>query len=220
MIELLDVMGDDLMVVNCARVSMAKHHKEFETINDTRLIKYLAREGHWTPFAHPQIQFRISAPIFVARQWFRHMVGTVRSEVSRRYVESAPEFFKPDAWRKRPDGNIKQGSGGELSLRQQHTAFELLSHSQDVCEHTYDLMLEIGIAPEQARMVLPQTMYTQWIETASLWYWYRFCKQRLDNHAQHEIRKYAEEISSLLGDKFPVCWSTLMSLMKVENTHE
>lgn len=216
MIELLAVMGNDLMVVNCARVSMAKYHKEFDTENDTRLIRYLAREGHWTPFAHPQIQFRIKAPIFVARQWFRHMVGTVRSEVSRRYVDSGPEFFVPDSWRKRPESNIKQGSGEELLPRRQHTASELLSHSQDVCEHTYDLMLEMGIAPEQARMALPQTMYTQWIETASLWYWHRFCKQRLDSHAQYEIRKYAEQISTLMETSFPVSWPILMAQITKE----
>ena len=208
--ELLAVMGDDLMVVNAARVSMDKHHETFDTDSDARLINYLAREGHWTPFGHPQAQFRVQAPICVARQWYRHTVGTVRSEVSRRYVDDEPEFFVPTAWRSRPEGNIKQGSGAALSEYDQPRCHYVLSNLHDNALSAYRALLKYDVAPEQARMVLPQTMYTQWIETASLYYWARLCRLRLDAHAQQEIRDLAEDIAAALRQRFPVSWHALI----------
>ena len=208
--ELLGVFGDDLMVANCARVSMAKHHETFDSDSDARLINYLAREGHWTPFGHPQAQFRVQAPICVARQWYRHTVGTVRSEVSRRYVDDEPEFFVPTAWRSRPEGNIKQGSGAALSEYDQPRCHYVLSNLHDNALSAYRALLKYDVAPEQARMVLPQTMYTQWIETASLYYWARLCRLRLDAHAQQEIRDLAEDIAAALRQRFPVSWHALI----------
>ena len=208
--ELLAVMGDDLMVVNAARVSMDKHHETFDTDSDARLINYLAREGHWTPFGHPQAQFRVQAPICVARQWYRHTVGTVRSEVSRRYVDDEPEFFVPTAWRSRPEGNIKQGSGSVLPRDDQRRASTLLNEAHFFAKDTYRLLLEANVAPEQAHMTLPQTMYTTWIETASLYYWARLCRLRLDAHAQQEIRDLAEDIAAALRQRFPVSWHALI----------
>ena len=110
--ELLTTMGSDLTVVNSARVSFDKHVDEFRD-QDEKLLKYLASHGHWTPFAHPQLQFRISAPIFVARQLVKHQIGLVWNEVSRRYVDTVPRFFIPEKWRERPK-NKKQGSGTEV----------------------------------------------------------------------------------------------------------
>ena len=207
--ELLNVMGDDLMVVNAARVSMAKHHDVFDPESDARLIRYLAREGHWTPFGQPQAQFRIEAPIFVARQWYRHVVGTVRSEVSRRYVDDEPRFFVPKEWRSRPDGNIKQGSGEALTKQDQSYLHYLLINMHERALDGYRDMLIRGVAPEQARMILPQTMYTTWIETASLAYWSRLCNLRLDNHAQKETGELAFQVAEHMAKAFPVSWSAL-----------
>jgi thymidylate synthase (FAD) len=208
-VELLDSMGSDLTVVNCARVSMDKFHEVFEEESDTRLINYLAREKHWTPFGQPQIQLRVTAPIFVARQFFRSTVGTIRSEVSRRYIDSDPEFFFPDAWRSRPPKSIKQGSGDDLPEVDQKIFNGDYEEAINLCFGIYKNMLEIGVAPEQARMVLPQSMMTTWIETGSLAYWARFCHLRLDGHAQREIQDAAMKVSEIIGPLFPVSWKAL-----------
>lgn len=208
--ELLDVMGSDIAVVNAARVSMAKHHDTFDEVGDTRLIKYLAREGHWTPFAHPQIQFRIRAPIFVARQWMKHTTGTVRSEISRRYVDDSPEFFRPDVWRSRPEGSIKQGSGDAVAAEIAGYANDQWGYVMAQCEGSYISLLADGIAPEQARMVLPQAMITEFIETGSLYYWARLCHLRLGPHAQQETQDLARQVSDHIAPLFPVSWAALM----------
>ena len=208
--ELLDVMGSDITVVNTARVSLAKHHTEFDDVSDTRLIKYLAREGHWTPFAHPQVQFRIKAPIFVARQFFKHTTGTVRSEISRRYVDDVPTFFLPEEWRSRPEGNIKQGSGGPVSEETAGNAYAQWGYAMASCRESYGNLLEAGVAPEMARMVLPQAMVTEWIETGSLFFWARLCQLRLDHHAQQESQDLARQIANHIAPLFPVSWAALM----------
>ena len=207
-VELLHVMGDDLMVVNAARVSMGKHHDEFDEIADTRLIRYLARNGHWTPFAQPQIQFRVKAPIFVARQWFRSNVGTIRNEVSRRYVSDMPTFFDV-SFRTAPEGSIKQGSGGPVTPEVQREAAAIQTDIELECMKVYLELLDMGIAPEQARAILPQTMMTEWIETGSLAYWARFVDLRSDTLAQGEIQDYANQISELIYPHFPVSWEAL-----------
>ena len=208
--ELLNVMGDDLMVVNAARVSMAKHHDQFDPESDSRLIRYLAREGHWTPFGQPQAQFRLEAPIFVARQWYRHVVGTVRNEVSRRYVDDEPRFFAPKEWRSRPEGNIKQGSGEPLTKQDQSYLHYLLINMHERALDGYRDMLIRGVAPEQARMVLPQTMYTTWVETGSLAYWARLCKLRMDGHAQRETGELSAQVAEHMAIAFPHSWAALM----------
>lgn len=209
-IELLNVMGDDLMVVNTARVSFNKYHDEFME-QDAKLIKYLATHDHWTPFAHPQVQFRITVPIFVARQWFKHVVGTVRNEVSRRYVSDDPEFFKPATWRGKPEGSMKQGSSQyAVNDEAQKIANGQLDLVIGITENAYKNLLALGIAPEQARMILPQCMYTSWIETGSLAFWARFCDLRLGDHAQEEIRTVAVEISRYMMELFPESWKQLV----------
>ena len=215
---LLGTFGDDLMVVNAARVSMAKHHDTFDPESDTKLIRYLAREGHWTPFSHPKAMFRVELPIFVARQWEKHRIGAVRgydiydqNEVSRRYVDDEPTFFVPDQWRSRPDGSIKQGSGEPLSPQDQSYLHYLLINIHEHALDGYRDMLIRGVAPEQARMVLPQTMYTQWVETGSLAYWARLCDLRIDSHAQREIHDLAAQVAQEMAQAFPVSWQALMT---------
>jgi len=173
-----------------------------------KLLGYLANHKHWTPFSHPQISFRIKAPIFVARQWFKHMVGITRNETSRRYVDDAPEFFLPEVVRARPDGSIKQGSGG--THPEGATWLEVMAEATGTLLATYQLMIADGVAPEQARMILPQNMMTEWIETASLAAVCRACALRLDPHAQLETREIAEQMAEIVAPLFPVSWSALM----------
>ena len=215
--EILAVFGNDLTVVNAARVSMDKWHAEFDFESDTRLINYLAREGHWSPFSHPKATFMITAPIFVARQWEKHRVGCVRgydiydqNEQSRRYVDDEPEFFVPTEWRSRPDGSIKQGSGEPLTGKQHDACAVLLDWAHEQALKAYTYLLQKNVAPEQARMVLPQTMYTTWIETGSLAYCARLCGLRIDAHAQREICDLATQVAEQMAQSFPVSWAALM----------
>ena len=211
-VDLVDHMGSDLSVVNAARVSMAKEHAEFDAMADAKLIRYLAHHNHWTPFSHPQLSFRIKAPIFVARQWFKHMVGITRNETSRRYVDEEPEFYFPKEWRGRPEGSIKQGSSGVVELQKgiQAMLYNPPNMLTMLALQTYEGMLAEGVAPEQARMILPQNMMTEWIETASLAAVCRACKLRLDPHAQQETRDIAEQMAEVVAPLFPVSWSALM----------
>ena len=214
--EILAVFGNDLMVVNAARVSMSKWHVTFDPESDTRLIDYLAREGHWSPFSHPKASFLLHLPIFVARQWEKHRVGCVRgydiydqNEQSRRYVDDEPEFFVPTEWRSRPAGNIKQGSGEPLTAKQHDACTEILDWAHEQALDAYTYLLQKDVAPEQARMVLPQTMYTTWVETGSLAYWHRLCGLRMDAHAQREIHDLACQVSAQMETAFPVSWAAL-----------
>ena len=207
-VEYVSHFGDDLMVANVARVSMDKHHEVFEA-SDERLINYLAKHRHVTPFFHPQIQLRIKAPIFIARQWFRSVIGVARNETSRRYVDTTPEFFAPDVWRSRPEGSIKQGSGDVLDAESSEHCFSLLEHAHTRAKAYYEDLLDFGVAPEQARMVLPQSMYTTWIETGSLAYWARVYGLRAEAHAQVEIQKLAQMMGVIVAEHFPVSWRAL-----------
>lgn len=208
-VELLDTFGDDLTVVNAARVSFAKESTEM-TPRDAKLVKYLAEHHHVTPFFHPQARFRIKMPIFVAREWFRHTVGFARNEVSRRYVDVKPECFLPPAGCLRErDSNKKQGSkptpvADESALREEIGTF------QEDAIRFYERLLTAGVAPELARGVLPQSMYTEFIETGSLAAYARLCSLRLDPTAQVEIQEYADAVRELLVAKFPVSWPALI----------
>lgn len=211
-VNLVDVMGNDLTVVNAARVSFDKHVEVFEETRDDRLIAYLARHDHWTPFAHPQAQFRISAPIYVANQLKRHQVGFALNEVSRRYVDDDPEFYQmTGTWRGRPTDGAKQGSSGLVDDSLQHAASKWQNDVERVAMNVYQSMLEHGIAPEQARGILPQTMITKWYWTGSLAAWARLCIQRLDKHTQTETRIIAGMISEEMEILFPVSWKVLVT---------
>ena len=209
-IEILEVFGNDLTVVNAARVSFAKESTEFDG-KDAKLVSYLAKHNHISPFFHPQIRVRIKMPIFVAREWYRHTIGFARNEVSRRYVDTVPEIWVPNASQVRArDPNLKQGSKDTPvdNVEQVVEAFRLAAtNSLDL----YDSLLKENVAPEIARAILPQSMYTEFIETASLAAYARLVKLRLDPGAQQEIKRYAEALAALLGPHFPVSWQALAS---------
>lgn len=238
----IDHMGNDLTVVNAARVSFNKestwqidlnYHDEFTLDkmesegweehtddgdffylrklmdSDEKLIKYLAKHNHWTPFSHCMISLREKVPIFVARQRFKHMVGFTYNEVSRRYVDDEPEFYVPDAWRKRPQESIKQGSGTTLPKDEQTLCMVLYDEVSRLSKEVYNSLLDRGVAPEQARMVLPQSMYTEYYVTGSLAAFARAYKLRIDPHAQKEIQDLAKQWDKIISPLFPVSWKVL-----------
>ena len=225
-VELLEVFGSDLTVVNAARVSF---HKESHmdpipdqegggivgyrlAERDEKLINYLAKHQHVTPFFHPMLRFRLKMPIFVAREWFRHVVGFARNEVSRRYVTEPPEIFVPEKLRKR-DKNIRQGSSPDSVESNDALVSEMREYAQKSVDY-YNRLLESGVCPEQARMILPQSMYTEFIETASLSAYARLVNLRSVQGAQKEIRDYAFLVAELVKFDFSVSWK---ALMKVES---
>jgi thymidylate synthase (FAD) len=219
-IELIDCFGSDLTVVNTARVSF---HKEstFEQVEidgqrvaklsdrDAKLIKYLADHRHSSPFFHPQLSLRIKMPIFLAREWFKHSVGFTRNEVSRRYVTEDPGYFMPAGLRQR-DKNLKQGSKEDLMENSAELMVQMQAYI-DQAQAYYQALLDQGVAPEQARMILPQSMYTEFIETASLGGYARLVRLRIAPLAQREIQEYARLVSEMVATKFPVSWPALMN---------
>ena len=207
-VEILDFMGDDLMVVNAARVSFEKESYEM-TLGDQKLITYLAKHNHVTPFFHPQIQFRIRMPLFVAREWYRHQIGFSRNEVSRRYVDSKPECWIPDTIRER-DSNKKQGSK-DSEVYDSELCKQIFEKSMNDSVARYDCLLKMNVAPELARCVLPQSMYTEFIETGSLAAYARLYQLRTTPDAQREIQWYAREIGKHLETKFPISWKAITS---------
>lgn len=219
--ELIDYMGSDLTVVNAARVSFNKEskwvtnestsnteHPKSLSERDDRLIHYLASHKHWTPFSHPQVTLRETVPIFVARQRFKHVVGFSYNEVSRRYVDSPPEFYAPEFWRSTPV-NVKQGSGNPLTKPANDICQEIIQQVHSNAEAFYEALLDNGVAPEQARMVLPQSMYTSYYVTGSLAAWARAYTLRSQPDAQQEIQELATQWDSILSPLFPVSWKAL-----------
>mgnify|MGYP003589117065 FL=1 len=210
-VKLIDKMGSDLTVVNAARVSFHKESKVL-TEKDKKLIEYLAKHKHTTPFRHVQFQFRCKAPIFLARQLGKHQTGMSWNEVSRRYVDSLPDFYYPEVWRKRPDGGIKQGSKDE--------PIELNNYAHGVydefllgAQRVYLRLLEIGVAPELARIVLPQSMVTEWIWTGSMLAFFNVWKQRSDGHAQYEAREFARLLDTAIPEDCRFSWEVLKRWM-------
>jgi len=207
-VELLETFGSDLTVVNASRVSLGKHVDTF-TEKDAKLIKYLADHEHTSPFFHPQVRFRLKMPIWMAREWFRHTIGFARNEVSRRYVDDAPTFHLPEELRSRAP-NKKQGSQDDVHP-QNFLLRQSMKLSYQLAEESYQDLLTRGVCPEQARMVLPQSMMTEFIETGSLAAYARLVKLRTSPDAQHEIRDVASHVAQLLTDAFPVSWAALMA---------
>lgn len=206
---LIDYMGSDLTVVNAARVSFNKRKDRVDE-SDIKLIHYLARHNHWTPFGHCQAQFHIKAPIFVARQLVKHQVGLVWNEVSRRYVDSEPAFHLPKAWRKRAE-NKKQGSSTD-HVDELNMADHFHQEAVTRASLSYHHLLDMGVAPEQARIVLPLATYTEWYWTGSLAAWARIAKLRIHEDAQQETREVVEQISEEMADIFPVSWEALTNV--------
>lgn len=205
--ELIDHLGSDLTVVNSARVSFRKEADKMKE-SDQNLIRYLASHNHWTPFSHPQITIRETVPIFVARQRFKHMVGFTYNEVSRRYVDDDPVYYYPDKWRSRPEGSVKQGSGDTHS-----ESMHFGDMYTELCRHAdllYKQMISEGIAPEQARMCLPQSMMTEYYVTGSLAAFARAYTQRVYPGAQREIQELAMQWGHILEDLYPVSWKCLV----------
>jgi thymidylate synthase (FAD) len=217
-VQFVSCMGDDLTVVNAARVSFNKE-SEWEEVNhegdgilsekDIKLIKYLAKHKHWTPFAHPQITLRIKAPIFIRTQLFKHKVGFVENEVSRRYVSDPPSVYFP-RWRGKPTNGAKQGSEDFMNIDDD---YNLVNRHYEMTVReallTYDELLKRGVAPEQARSVLPQGTYTEWWWTGSLSAYARVYHQRSDSHAQWEVQQYAHAIGQIIEPLFPESWRVL-----------
>lgn len=207
-VTLVDKMGSDLSVVNAARVSFNKESVEFSD-SDNKLIKYLAKHNHWSPFAHAFVSLRIKAPIFVARQLVKHQVGLSWNEVSRRYVDDEPEFWFPKEWRGKPV-NAKQGSFGIFPDDNPNYNLSMWVESQTMEQLAlYLTLVKDGVAPEQARMILPQNTMTEWIWSGSLMAFARVCKQRLDPHAQQETQEVAKMIADIVEPLFPVSWKEL-----------
>jgi thymidylate synthase (FAD) len=220
-VQYVDHMGDDLTVVNSARVSFNKEsdwdsehhwtgsrqHKLAE--RDQKLIGYLAKHKHWTPFAHPQITLRIKAPIFIRTQLFKHKVGFTENEVSRRYVSDPPSVYMP-RWRGKPTNGAKQGSEDFMPI---DDAYNTVNRHYEMCVRdalqTYEELLKRGVAPEQARSVLPQGTYTEWWWTGSLAAYARVFAQRSDPHAQWECQQYAGAIGAVIAPLFPHSWAAL-----------
>jgi len=214
-VKLMDRMGTDLTVVNAARVSFAKE-SEWETIpeggqiegllslGDEKLIKYLAKHKHWSPFGHCSLQFHIKAPIFVARQLVKHQVGLVWNEVSRRYVDDEPQFYTPKVWRLKAD-NKKQGSSDE-------TIEYDISGTVQFMKQTYYNLLREQVAPEMARMILPQNLYTEWYWSGTLMAFARVCNLRCAEDTQWETRQIANQIDRFGAEFFPYSWVELRKM--------
>ena len=209
-VSLLDYMGSDDTVANAARVSFSKDATNFTDEQNDKLIRYLAKHNHWSPFAHTSLQFRIKAPIFVARQLGKHQVGLVWNEVSRRYVDFEPEFYMPSTLRLKAD-NVKQGSSDQILDLADWRYMEAELVVRDSA-FLYNQLLNAGVCAGQARMFLPQNMMTEWIWTGSLMAFSRVCKLRLDSHTQKETQEVAKMIDELirdLGGVFNVSWEAL-----------
>ena len=230
-VTLIDHMGDDLSVVNAARVSFGKRVEydddEWQDIEyerwlgqipilrdrDVKLIKYLAKHDHWSPFGHASLQFHIKAPVFVARQLVKHQVGLVWNEVSRRYVDNEPEFYTPEVWRASAE-NKKQGSSDEeIDINPSiGSGPQMVDNYQQVLKSakwTYEHLLRLGVCPEQARMVLPQSMMTEWYWSGTLYAFASICNLRCKPDVQLETQMIAKEIDIQSGKLFPVSWEAL-----------
>ncbi len=216
--EYVDHMGSDLSIVNAARVSFDKT-SEWDWIDDDlggypvlkaadeRLIHYLAKHDHWTPFAHTSITLRMKAPVPIRTQCFKHKQGLVENEESRRYISSTPELFVPEHFRCKPEGSVKQGSGGR------HPHSDAWKRAYKVhCDYAielYLLMLDDGVCPEQARFVLPQGVQVNWIWTGNLYAFANFYLKRTDAHAQQEVQQLAAMVGQVIAPLFPVSWKAL-----------
>lgn len=207
-VQLIESWGTDKTVARAARVSFGSDDLSTDelTERDKKLIHYLAKHKHTSCFEHQGATLRLKVPIFIARQIQRHRTFSY-NEISRRYVDTPPEFFWPNKWRKRAD-NVKQGSSDE------EVEFDAAGYAKSaalVALEVYERLLEEGAAPEQARMILPQNMYTEFYMTGNLRNWAHFLKLRLDGHAQKEVQDVAQMVEEILRPLFPVSVEALMA---------
>ena len=221
-VEYIDHMGTDESIVRAARVSFAADCRiekvdggtfpSEDTVErkpkDAKLIKYLAVHNHWTPFAHTAITLRVTAPLPIRTQCFKHKQGFVENEESRRYISSEPTFFFPRF--RETCKNKKQGSGDTLEGNAKFYAVGIYKEAINKAKAAYLLLLDLGVCEEQARFVLPQGTEVNWYWTGSLAAYARFARQRMDSHAQLEIQELAKEISDIIAPLFPVAWAQLV----------
>lgn len=222
-VRLVDVMGDDLSVVNAARVSYDKESSEFSE-KDKSLLNFLLREHHTSPLRHAALTFEVYMPLIVARQWYKHTVASAFvddqngwNESSRRYVTENEEFYIPlgEEWRTKP-ANSKQGSGEPMSLEDGVEWTIALQDHVDRSLALYDEAMDAGIAPEQARLFLPAYgLYVRARWTVSLAAVIHFLNQRTDSHAQFEIREYANAVETLVSQSFPETYSAVLAHRQV-----
>ena len=219
-VTLIDHMGSDLTTVNAARVSFGKE-SEWDSLgvdswdcilklSDAKLIKYLAEHGHFSPFGHAFASFHVKAPIFVARQLVKHKFLRW-NEISRRYVDDEPEFYVPEVWRGKSKDK-KQGSAGVVDIDDFifNVDPEYGDDYKEGCLNVYMRLLEVGVASEQARMVLPQSTMTEWYWSGSLDAFADMCKLRCKEDTQYETRLVADQISKEMKHLFPVSWVALV----------
>lgn len=212
-VEYLSHDGSDNTIANTARVSMELSGgwenlpEGYTEEQRNRLIKYLAKHKHTTPFRHNSISIRCKVPVFIARQLGKHQAGLSWNEVSRRYVDSDVEFFEPDGWRKRPEKSIKQGSSG-ISESSEFYKDLYKSHCGESLK-LYNTMLDDGVAPEMARMVLPQSMMVEYVWTGNLMAFAHVFNLRADGHAQVEAQEFAHKLNDVIEPLFPVAWKSL-----------
>ena len=210
-IEVVDSLGNDLTVVNSARVSFGKRKEKWDK-SDERLVRYLAKHKHYSPFRHLQVQFHIKAPEFVMRQWYKHVVGIETpsnssakdhawNEISGRYVE-VEDFYYPSVWRKQSDDN-KQASEGVLDDLQQKRMTSVFNEYMRQVEMAYDRMIDAGMAKEQARIILPLNQYTEVYWTASFQAIMNFIELRNEKTSQIEIQEYAKVMLEQMKEVFP-----------------
>ena len=209
----IDHMGNDLTIVNSARVSFGKKSDWIQRVysgepqllhnKDIKLIHYLAKHNHKSPFNHVFTTFHVKAPIFVARQLVKHEYMPW-NEISRRYVDSDPKLYYPDEWRGR-SSDKKQGSEGVVKVDGRVALGSVMNN----CLELYYDLLKLGVAPEQARMVLPQSTMTEWYWSGSLYAFAKMCGLRLQDDAQYETRLVAEQIEDVMMKLYPVSWEAL-----------
>ena len=199
-VQLVDFMGSDVNVVNAARVSFAKEVQEFNLDTDTKLLNYLAKHGHWSPFAHTCITVRCKVPLFLARQLVKHQVGGDWNEESRRYIDSEPEFYFPTSLHSRPE-SVKQGSGAEHP-DQDYWLTEMRHHTTN-CLELYQAAPQSGVAPEEARFILPLNTMTNFMWTGSMLFFQRVIAQRSDGHAQLAAQDFAAELAPIVRKVYP-----------------
>lgn len=210
-VRLVDHMGSDLSVVNAARVSYDKESDSFSD-RDGKLVNFLLKHGHNSPLRHAAIALEAYAPLFVARQWFKYSVSSAHiddqngwNESSRRYVTEEPTFYIPEAdeWRSAPE-NSKQGSGAPLPTAQGHQLTQWLIDAVDEGVRKYEHAMDMGVAPEQARLFIPAYgLYVRWRWTASLQSILHFLDQRLEHDAQKEIQDYAKAVKEIVQPLYP-----------------
>jgi thymidylate synthase (FAD) len=192
-IELLEIFGNDEMVVNAARVSYGKEASNYSEDQNAKLIKYLAGHGHTSPFRHPQLQYRITCPIYVERQLFKHQVGLTANSISGRYVDFEDNYYRIEDFRLQSKSS-KQGSGKDIEMYDNDAALIIQDDVINYCATAYHILLQLGVAKEQARTILPLNLNTTFIWTGSLYAYINMFKLRIDANAQAETRYIAMEM--------------------------